>query len=57
MTAAPHSAGGGAGEGEVRMDRQEQLRAYTLQIVALGQAALAIYRRGEWLPDELIALA
>ena len=39
------------------MDGQEQLRAYTLQIVALGQAALAVYRRGEWLPDELIALA
>lgn len=39
------------------MDGQEQLRAYTLQIVALGQAALAIYRRGDWLPEELAALA
>ena len=39
------------------MDVVEQLQAYTLQILSLGQAALAAFRRGERLPDELAALA
>jgi len=39
------------------MDVKEQLQAYTMQLVALGQATLARYRRGEALPDELAAPA
>jgi RNA polymerase subunit RPABC4/transcription elongation factor Spt4 len=39
------------------MDVTEQLQAYTTQIVALGQATLALRRRGEWLPDELATQA
>ena len=35
----------------------EQLQTYTAQLVALGQATLALQRRGEWLPDELAAPA
>ena len=39
------------------MDVKDQLQTYTAQIVALGQATLARYRRGESLPDELDGLA
>ncbi len=39
------------------MDENDPLQAYTTQIVALGQAALAHYRRGAALPDELSGLA
>jgi len=39
------------------MDENDPLQAYTTQIVALGQATLAHYRRGETLPDELGSLA
>ncbi len=39
------------------MDENDPLQAYTTQIVALGQATLARYRRGEALPDELGGLA
>ena len=35
------------------MDVQEQLQTYVQQLVALGQTALALRRRGEWLPVEL----
>ena len=35
------------------MDVTDQLQAYISQIVALGQATLALHRRGEVLPDEL----
>lgn len=39
------------------MDENDPLQAYTTQIVALGQATLAHYRRGAALPDELSGLA
>ncbi len=39
------------------MDVKDRLQAYTAQIVALGQATLAHYRRGESLPAELDGLA
>ena len=39
------------------MDEKDPLQAYTTQIVALGQAALAHYRRGEALPEALSSLA
>ncbi|HOU40078.1 MAG TPA: zinc ribbon domain-containing protein [Promineifilum sp.] len=39
------------------MDEKDPLQAYTAQIVALGQAALAHYRRGESLPEALGGLA
>ena len=37
------------------MDVTDQLQAYISQIVALGQATLALHRRGEVLPRSLIA--
>lgn len=39
------------------MDENDPLQAYATQIVALGQATLTHYRRGETLPDELGSLA
>lgn len=35
----------------------DQLRAYTLKIVTLGQEALRVRRDGDWLPDDLALLA
>jgi len=35
----------------------DQLREYTLKIVTLGQEALRVRRDGDWLPDNLAALA
>lgn len=35
----------------------DQLREYTLKIVTLGQEALRVRRDGDWLPDDLAALA
>lgn len=39
------------------MNREERLQLYTQQIVALGQAALGLHRRGEGLPSELAEIS
>lgn len=39
------------------MDKQDSLQAYVRQVFALGQTALALRRRGEWLPLELTLAA